>query len=218
MFGKRLKAVRESKRLTMDELIALYKKAYPESGLNKGTLSKYENEKQEPMVSTVKRLAEILEVSTDYLTGKSDTESISTLPPNILPMPQANQLPVIGTIACGVPILADQNIDGYEPCPDFVHADFCLHCKGDSMVNARINDGDTVFIRKQPQVENGEIAAVEIMDGPDCEATLKRFYRDNGKVILNAENPKYSPLIFVGDEINKIKVIGKAVYFVSEIK
>lgn len=72
MFGKRLKAAREAKGLTMDGLADLYKKKFPDTGLNKGTLSKYENEKQEPMVSTVSKLAEILEVSTDYLTGKSN--------------------------------------------------------------------------------------------------------------------------------------------------
>lgn len=140
------------------------------------------------------------------------------LPNNVFPIPHTHKIPVIGDIACGVPILAEENIEGYESCPDFIHADFCLHCKGDSMINARINDDDTVFIQAQPEVENGEIAAVEIIDGGDCEATLKRFYQDGNKVMLNSENPKYPPFIFVGEEINKIKVIGKAVYFLSKIK
>lgn len=143
-------------------------------------------------------------------------------PKNILPIPKSHLVPVIGTIACGSPVLAEQNIEDYEPCPDYVSADFALHCKGDSMINARINDGDTVFIRKQPDVENGEIAAVEILDGEGyeecCEATLKRFYRHGNTITLNAENPKYPPFVFVGDEINNVKIIGKAVYLLSTIK
>lgn len=222
MFGKRLKAARESKNLTMDNLVSLYKAKFPESGLNKGTLSKYENEKQEPMVSTVKRLAEILEVSIDYLTGKTDFSAATSLPKNAIPIPSSHLVPVIGTIACGTPILAEKNIENYKPCPDYVSADFALHCRGDSMINARINDGDTVFIKGQPEVENGEIAAVEILDGEDCdescEATLKRFYRKGNKVMLSPENANYEPLIFVGEEINSIKIIGKAVYFISEVK
>lgn len=212
--GDRIKQLRVDKGMTQEELGA-------KIGVKKQAIYKYE----QGLVVNLKRdvienLSKALEVSPSYLMGfKNDTE---TLPKNIIPIPKSHLIPVIGTIACGNPILAKENIEDYEPCPDYVSADFALHCKGDSMINARINDGDTVFIRKQPEVENGEIAVVEIFDGEGCdeccEATLKRFYHEGNKVMLSPENPKYHPLIFVGDEINSIKVIGKAVYFLSTIK
>ena len=96
-----------------------------------------------------------------------------------------------------------------------IRADFCLTAKGDSMINARINDGDIVFIRQMPMVENGGIAAVII----DNEATLKRwyYYKDDNKLMLVAENPKYEPLIYMNEELNTIRCLGKAVYFMSAL-
>ena len=98
--------------------------------------------------------------------------------------------------------------------PENVHADFCLRCNGDSMVGARIKDGDVVFIRQQPEVENGEIAAVII----DDEATLKRVYLSADKIILQPENPRYEPFVFVGEELSQIRIIGKAVAFISWVE
>lgn len=97
-----------------------------------------------------------------------------------------------------------------------IKADFCLIAKGDSMINARIMDGDIVFIRKQPTVENGEIAAVAI----DDEATLKRFYRDEntGTITLVAENPAYAPITFTRDSLENVYILGKAVAFQSNVK
>ena len=211
--GERIKQLRISKGLTQEELGA-------KIGVKKQAIYKYE----QGLVVNLKRdvigkLSKALDVSPSYLMGFTDDDS---LPKNAFPIPHSHLVPVIGTIACGKPILAEQNIESYEPCPNYINADFALHCKGDSMINARINDGDTVFIRKQPEVENGEIAAVEILDGEGydecCEATLKRFYHKGDKIMLSPENPKYDPFIFVGDEINNIKVIGKAVYFLSTVK
>jgi repressor LexA len=208
--GQRIRGCRKELNLSADDLAE-------KLGKDRSTIYRYENGDIGNFPTDIlEPLAKILQTTPAYLMGW--TENSEKLPKNIIPMPCTHQIPVIGTIACGVPILAEQNIDGYEPCPDFVHANFCLHCKGDSMINARINDGDTVFIREQPEVENGEIAAVEILDGSDCEATLKRFYHEGNKVMLSPENPKYTPLIFVGEEINRIKIVGKAVFFVSEIK
>lgn len=206
----RLKARRNTLELSFQDLADL-------TGMSKSTLQRYESGaiKNIPL-SRVEDLASALQTTPEYLMGW--TETSEKLPKNILPMPHTHKIPVIGTIACGTPILAEQNIDGFEPCPDYVHADFCLHCKGDSMINARINDGDTVFIHKQPLVENGEIAAIEIFDGGECEATLKRFYHNGNTVTLVAENPAYPPMTFSNEQINNIKVIGKATYFVSAIK
>ena len=126
------------------------------------------------------------------------------------------RLPILGEIACGTPIFAEENIDGYaSPCYG-ISADFCLFAKGDSMIGARIHEGDLVFIKKQPRVENGEIAAVLV---EDC-ATLKRvyLYPEEEKLVLAPENPKYKPLVFVGQELSEIQILGKAVAFQSEAR
>ena len=127
-----------------------------------------------------------------------------------------NRLPILGAIACGSPVFAEENIEGYaSPCYG-ISADFCLFAKGDSMIGARIYEGDLVFIRKQPRVENGEIAAVLIED----TATLKRvyLYPEEEKLVLAPENPKYKPLVFVGQELLNIQILGKAVAFQSEAR
>ena len=130
-------------------------------------------------------------------------------------MPAMIARPRLGAIACGEPILAEQNIEGYDQIPDFVKCDFTLLCKGDSMIGARIHDGDVVCIKQQPEVENGQIAAV-LVDGD--EATLKRFYFENGTVTLQAENPAYPPKVFTGDDVNNVRVLGLATHFLSKVR
>lgn len=134
-------------------------------------------------------------------------------PENIIPMPEMRKIPLVGTIACGTPILADQNIEEYVSIPRNITADFALTCKGDSMINARIFDGDVVYIRQQQTVENGEIAAVLI----DNEATLKRVQLFDDHIILQPENPMYKPLAFWGEEMNTVRILGKAVAFTSAV-
>lgn len=135
-------------------------------------------------------------------------------PQGIEHLPTMRKVPLLGAIACGTPILATENLDGYVNMPESIHADFCLKCKGDSMTGARIMDGDLVFIRQQPDVDNGEIAAVII----DDEATLKRVYKSTNKIILQPENPRYEPFLFVGEELSRIRIIGKAVAFLSGVE
>jgi repressor LexA len=132
----------------------------------------------------------------------------------ILPI-SVKRLPLLGDIACGEPIYASEEHDSFISTDIGLDADFCLRAHGDSMVGARIYDGDIVFIKAQDSVDNGEIAAVIIND----EATLKRvyYYPDDSKLILSAENPRYAPFVFVGDELNEIKILGKAVAFQSNI-
>ena len=132
-------------------------------------------------------------------------------------MPRTYKVPLLGTIACGEPILAQENIDTYVNVPDDIKCDFTLRCKGDSMIGARIYDGDIVYIRQQPDVENGEIAAV-LIDGIETEATLKRVYKGDGQITLMAANEKYGPYVYVGDDINRVRIIGKAVAFTSMIR
>ena len=99
-----------------------------------------------------------------------------------------------------------------------VHADFALRCKGDSMINARILDGDIVYIRKQDNIENGEIAAVLIDECTSIsEATLKRVYIYDDKIRLCAENPQYTDKVFFENDMNKVRILGKAVAFLSSV-
>lgn len=161
-------------------------------------------------------LAEILCVPPSVLMGwedEKDTTKDTSLPPGLLPLPKMKKIPRLGRIACGQPIMTEENFDGYDDIPESIHADFSLICSGDSMINARIHDGDIVYIRLQEQVENGEIAAVYV----DGETTLKRVYLSPGKLVLQAENPQYAPMVYTGPELENIRIIGKAVGFTSVI-
>lgn len=143
-----------------------------------------------------------------------DENSKSLRPSNILPMPKMRKVPLLGAIACGSPILAQENLDGEVDIPAEINADFALRCKGDSMINARIFDGDTVYIRQQEEVEHGEIAAVLVGE----EATLKRVYLFDDHISLEAENPQYRPMVYWGEDMNGIRILGKAVAFTSTVR
>lgn len=131
----------------------------------------------------------------------------SNIPPGFEPMPKMKKVPLIGAIACGDPITALQNREGEIDAPEDMRCDFALRCKGDSMIGAGIHDGDAVYINIQPEVENGEIAAVRIGD----EATLKRVYLHSDYIELRPENPAYESIIRRRDEMNDVHIEGKAV-------
>lgn len=158
------------------------------------------------------RLAEVLQVNPASFMDWGET--VDGLPSNVLPMPKTYTVPLVGNIACGQPILAVEEADEVVEVPENIHADFALRCKGDSMIEARIYDGDIVYIRKQPAVENGQIAAVRIGD----EATLKRVRVYPDMIILEPANQAYEPFIYRGEEIKGIEILGKAVAFTSAIK
>lgn len=161
-------------------------------------------------VSLQELLSSVEDVSLDI----SNEEIISALPRNIIPMPNKYKVPLIGAIACGEPIFADENFEGEVEVPEHIKADFALRCEGDSMINARIFDGDIVYIRQQQTVENGEIAAVLI----DNEATLKRVRLFDDHIVLEPENPMYKPFVYWGEEMNDVRIIGKATHFTSVVK
>ena len=140
--------------------------------------------------SKIAAFAKALNVTPAYLMGITD--DTSALPDNILPMPKMRKIPLLGTIACGEPILAAENIECDVNIPEDIRADFALRCKGDSMINARIFDGDIVYIRKQDSVDNGEIAAVLI----DDSATLKRVRAFPDHIILEPANPTIEPMTY----------------------
>lgn len=205
---KTLRALRKERNLTMKELGAII-------GVSESAVSQYETGKREPDYKLLESLSDFFDVSTDYLIGRTDANAsstaavVTTIPGAFVP--QFKKIPLVGSIACGQPIFAEENIEGYVDCEANVNASFALRCKGDSMVNARINDGDLVFIHEQPKVETGEIAAVLIGE----EATLKRVYINSDNITLLAENPKYAPLVYANETMNSIKILGKAVAFLS---
>lgn len=158
------------------------------------------------------KLAEILRVNPAAFMGWDDS---ADLPINVESIGAMHKVPLVGQIACGTPILAEQNIEDYIDLPHHIRADYALTCKGDSMIGAGVHDGDVVYIRKQAQVDNGQIAAVMV----DCEdATLKRFYYDGkATVTLTAENPAVPPMVFAGEDVGRIRVIGLAVAFTHSL-
>lgn len=210
----RLQQIMDERNLKQAEIVELCQpicKKYKER-LGKNDLSQYVSGKVVPGQRKLTILAEALNVSESWLMGY-DVPAERNIS-NIIPISHAKKIPILGKIACGEPITAQENWEDTIILPDGIQADFALRCQGDSMVDARINDGDIVFIRMQSYVDNGEIAAVLI----DNEATLKRFYQQGDKVILQPENKKYQPLIYAGAELDNIRIIGKATYFISEIK
>ena len=130
------------------------------------------------------------------------------------PCPPCAASPLLGSIACGEPILAQENLEGDVDLPDHVHADFALRCRGDSMINARIFDGDIVYIRRQDEVEDGQIAVVLIGD----EATLKRVRLYPDHLSLEPENPLYRPIVLWGEEMSRARILGLAVAFTSPVQ
>ncbi len=214
-FSERFKLLRKERGLSQAALAT-------ELGFTKSSVNMYERGDREPGLESLETIADFFNVDMDYLLGKSDVqnrflytpasdaESVA-LPDNILSMPATYTVPLLGTIACGEPILAAENIEDNVEVPEHIHADFALRCKGDSMINARIHDGDIVYIRQQPAVNNGEIAAVLIGD----EATLKRVYVYEDHVVLQPENPAYEPLVYFKDAMQAVRILGKAVGFTS---
>ena len=135
---------------------------------------------------------------------RPDTEAV----PNLIPLEPMERIPLLGAIACGDPILAQENIEDYIDLPRTIKADFALTCEGDSMIDAGIKDGDVVYIRSQPEVQNGQIAAV-LVDGES--ATLKRFFFNDGVVTLMAANQSYPPIVKAGSDVEQVRVLGLAV-------
>lgn len=200
-----LRQLRKSKGLTMKDVALAI-------DVSEATVSLYERGLRSPSYEILLKLGEYFGVSVDFLLNGNalglESEKRSWPPSNIVPLPPMKKIPLVGRIACGSPILAEQNITGYADIPDHIRADFALVCKGDSMINAGIMDGDIVFIHQQEWVENGQIAAVMVGDD---EATLKRFYHEGDVVQLTAENSTVPPRVFIGKEIESVRVVGLAV-------
>lgn len=173
MYGQKLRELRKIEGWTQEEVAK-------KLGVSKQTYSHYENETRRPSLDTIQELASVYQVNIDDIFA---SEKISDVVP----------VPIIGRISCGGGNLAFEEIEGYEPTPkEWLHGGehFYLKAKGDSMIGARIFDGDLLLIRKQDIIEDGEIAAVLI----DDEAFLKRIYRNGETIVLQSENNAYPPI------------------------
>lgn len=198
----------EVKRMNVGKRIAEKMK---EQGISQNRLSKLAQISQSglssiisgqvsPKENTLQAIAKALGCTVSELIGEISPDIVRMIP---------HAIPVIGDIACGEPILAEQNIEGYADLPEGVHADFALRCKGDSMTPTFLN-GDLVLIRRQPEVENGQIAAVSI----NGEATLKHVYVRNSGLMLVADNPSYDPILAVPESDKQIIIHGLAVGYI----
>ena len=204
--GDRIRQVRQEQDVTQQELADYI-------GVSKQAVYKYENNIVTNIpTDKVDAIAKRLKVSPAYLMGWEEQPTPkptapTPIPPGFEPMPKMKKIPLIGSIACGDPITAEQNIEKMVDVPENIRCDFSLTCHGDSMVDAGIHDKDVVYIRIQPVVENGEIAAVRI----DGEATLKRVYYNPGTLPLMPANPAYAPMVYTGSQLEEVHIEGKAV-------
>ena len=200
MFKQRLRDLRLSRGLTQEKLAEHLKIA-------KSTISMYENGNREPDFETLEMIADYFNVNMSSLID-------TTLKSGIVPLPKTKKVPLLGNIACGEPILAEENIEEYIGIDAKANVDFALRCKGDSMINARIFDGDIVYIKQQSDVDDGEIAAVLV----GTEATLKKVYKYENKVVLRPCNPMYDDMVYSDEQLNEVRILGKAIMFTSMVR
>ena len=175
------------------------------SGVTEGAISQYRKGAYNATQRNLEKIARVLRVPIPWLMGATDSITFE-IPEGFQPVPQMDNVPLVGSIACGTPILAEQNIEDTVSIPSEWHASFTLKCKGDSMAPT-IQDGDLVAIRIQPEVENGEIAAVRI----ENEATLKRVYLHDDYIELRPDNHDHPSIIRRKNEMNDVHIEGKAV-------
>lgn len=223
----RLKEALQIRNITRTELSDL-------SGVPKPMITDYIKGRYKPKQDNIYALSKALDVSPYWLMGydvdidfkgfvtnyscineaDDDLDDLYKKYPNIKPIKKI-KIPMLGKIACGEPTFADEGHETYIETDGHINADFCLTCDGDSM-EPKLMNGDIVFIRKQPEVNDGQIAAVLIED----EATLKRVYYDkpNNVLTLVAENPKYRPFIYSGEQLDHIRILGRAVSLYRKLK
>ncbi len=197
--------IEELKKYLKDNKIT-YKQLAEKCNVPESTLKNiFSGATKNPRIDTMQAIEKAL--------GITDENDLINIPG--LRAVKLKKIPMLGEIACGKPIFANENFETFIDASEDIKADFCLTARGDSMLGARIHDGDVVFIKEQPIVENGQIAAVIINN----DVTLKRwyYYPEQKKLILQAENPKYEPLVYLNEELNNIRCLGRAVFFMSNL-
>lgn len=193
----RIKELRKEKGLKQTELAAIL-------NVTQGALSSWETGRYDIGNDDLRKIADYFGVSADYVLGRSD---ITQLPNYIGKVIENKKIPIIGSVKCGPNGLAFEYIDGFISIDESYSGNIvAFRCKGDSMKDLGINDGDIAIVRQQDDVECGELAVV-IVNGD--EGTLKRVRKFEGGIVLEAANPDYPPRIFTGEDLNKIKIMGK---------
>lgn len=191
-FGNKLLELRKSRDYTIDELVEKLNNV-SDYKISRSAISRWENNKSEPTATAISLYAKVFNTDMNALLG-IDRSNAKMINLDIQP----RRIPILGKIAAGTPILAVENHEDYFDTSEFINADFALQIQGDSMIGSRIFDGDIVFLKNQPYVENGEIGAFLI----DGEATLKIFNKQNNTIMLLSSNPSYPPIILSPDVEN----------------
>lgn len=224
--GDRLRQIMEERGLRQADILRMCQPYAVKHNIRIGSndLSQYMSGKCVPGQSKLFILGRALRVNEAWLMGYDVDPAprvIEELPDPkrgslgvIVNRIETKKFPMLGEIACGEPIAAHQEFETFVEASDSINADFCLTAKGDSMINARIFDGDVVFIKEQPTVNNGEIAAVVV----ENDVTLKRVYLYANRLELRPENPTYPVLNYEGPELDNVRILGKAVAFQSYIR
>lgn len=205
-FGDKLKECRKAKNMTLEELALKYNRRF-DGGMSKGTLSKYENNKQEPLVSVVTNLTELLDISSDYLLGRSDNPNLdfntdSSTNDNVYPIPVFNSVSAgIGRLADTVP---DEFVPTFLPYGASPENYIRVNVSGDSM-SPLIDDGSQILVRLQSSVENGSIAVVMV---DDEDAFVKKINYGSNWIELESINPYYPIRKFENSDTSRVSVLG----------
>lgn len=204
--GDKLKAIRTENNMSMEELKNTLNYKY-DLNISKSMISRWENNKSEPFNTYLSAYAREFNLDMNDLLDIEDKNDLSNIP-GIKIIKKFVTVPLLGEIACGEPIFCNQNYDNlFQIDEDLAQPDFSLTARGDSMIDVGIHDGDIVFFRNTPVVENGKIAAVII----DNTTTLKRFFKSEHEIILQPENKEYSPIIIREDDGQEVRVLGEMV-------
>lgn len=203
----KLKELRISRGIQQKDLAAAL-------NIGANTLSQYESEKREPDFDMLNRIADYFGVSVDYILGREEIkkspegDTLFSQHPEIF-RPKMRKVPLLGKTACGEPIYSPNFDNGFALLNSDIPADFALEAQGESMSGVGIHSGDVIFFVAADMVDNGQIAAVVVGE----EVTLKRvyYYPNNNKLILNSENPAFEPLVYIGSELDEIRIIGRAI-------
>ena len=184
-------------------------------GVSQRIMNVWARGKAIPRMGKIQRLADYFGIEKSQLIDEQPEEPSIPSYSNIFPL-QRKRVPLLGEIACGEPIFCNEGRESYVEAGTDVRADFCLKARGDSMIGARILDGDVVFIQRDVELVSGQIYAVAI----DDEATLKRVYYDEAtqELRLLAENPKYPTMVYTGEKLDHVHILGKAIAFQSDVK
>ena len=194
--NEKIKYLRKQLKMSQQELAD--KVGYQD----KSAISKVERGERDITQTMIVKYANALNTTPAYLMGWDK------VPPQAR-MIAKKKLPMLGNVPCGIPTFAQEDYETYIDVDSDINADFCLTAQGDSMINARIFDGDILFVKKQSIVDNGEIAVVLIED----EATVKRVYYDkeNNIITLLPENPLYKPMRYEAEALLQIRILGKVI-------